>query len=197
MAIPERFLSDNEQIARAFRPHWKALIGPVLVFDLILAVGIVVAIVANIAAWIPIVAAIVLGLLVAAKPVLEWWFTSYVITNERLVVRSGILSREGKEIPLEVINDVAFSQTFGERLFRSGDLLVESAGELGQSRYSDIPLPEEVQALIYELREDRITALNTGSTPTDQLATLAQLHRDGVLTDDEFNEKKRKLLDEI
>lgn len=197
MAIQDRYLSDNETVVRAFRPHWKALLTPLLIFDLILAAGIVVGVTASVAVWIPIVAALGVGLLVVAKPLLEWFFTSYVITSERLIVRSGIFSRSGKEIPLEVINDVAFDQTVGERVFRSGDLLVESAGEYGQSRYSDIPHPEEIQALIYELREDRITELNTGRSPADDLATLAQLHRDGAITDAEFEEKKRKLLDEI
>lgn len=197
MSFPDRFLSDNEIVVSAFRPHWKMLLKPVIIFDLVLAAGIVVAVVTSVAAWIPIVAAAAIGLLVTAKPLLEWFFTSYVITSERLIVRSGILSRSGKEIPLEVINDVAFSQTVGERVFRSGDLLVESAGELGQSRYSDIPHPEEVQSLIYELREERITMLNSGRSAAAELATLAQLHRDGTLTDDEFADKKRKLLDEI
>lgn len=197
MAISDRYLSDNETVVKAFRPHWKVLLKPLILFDLILAVGIIVAVTASVAAWIPIVVAIVVGLIAVAKPLLDWFFTSYVITSERLIVRSGIFSRSGKEIPLEVINDVAFDQTVGERVFRSGDLLVESAGEFGQSRYSDIPHPEDVQALIYELREDRITMLNTGRSPADDLATLAQLHKDGAVTDAEFADKKRKLLDEI
>lgn len=197
MAYPEHLLSDGERVVQEFRPHWKAIIKPMLLFDLVLAVGVVVAVVTDVAAWLAIGAALLLGALLVAWPVLNWAFTKYVITNERVIVRSGVLARAGKEIPLEVINDVTFSQTFGERLLRSGDLVLESAGEMGQSHYSDIPHPERIQSAIYGLREDRISALNSAPSAADQLATLAKLHADGVLTDEEFAEKKRKLLGEI
>ena len=123
--------------------------------------------------------------------------THYVITNERLIVRRGFIARQGKEIPLEVINDVAFSQTVIERVLRSGDLLIESAGEQGQSRYSDIPDPEGVQSLIYQMREARTLNLQGKATAVEQLEILAKLHRDGVLTDEELVEKKQKLLGDI
>ncbi len=197
MGFPERHLSDNEEIVRQFRPHWKVLLGSIILFDAIMAIGILIGVFTSLTTWLPILIAFGVGLVVIARPIVDWMFTLYVITSERVIVRSGWLSRSGKEIPLEVINDVAFDQTVGERFFRSGDLLIESAGEYGQSRYSDIPHPEEVQAVIYELREDRIAALNTGRSPADDLATLAELHRQGSLTDEEFADKKRKLLDEI
>ncbi len=81
-----------------------------------------------------------------------------------------------------------------ERLLRSGDLLIESAGEQGQSRYADIPDPERVQALIYRVREDRALALQGGTSAAEQLEILGRLLRDGLLTEDEFEQKKRQLL---
>lgn len=197
MGFPERFLSDDETIVRAFRPHFKQVIIPLIVFDVLVAAGVVVAVLSNLAAWIPITVSVLVGLVLVAKPMLDWFFTSYVITTERLIVRSGILSREGKEIPLEVINDVAFGQTIGERFWRSGDLLIESAGEMGQSHYSDIPKPEDVQSLIYQLREDRQKALGRGTSTVTDLATLAELHQQGSITDEEYAESKRRLLNEL
>lgn len=197
MAFPDKHLSDDEEIVEQFRPHWKVLVGSILLFDAIIVIGILIGVFTGIAAWIPILIAFGIGIVVMARPIVEWLFTLYVITTERVIVRSGWLSRSGKEIPLEVINDVAFDQTVGERFFRSGDLLIESAGEFGQSRYSDIPHPERVQALIYQQREDRMAQLNTGRSAADDLAKLAELHRQGSLTDEEFSAKKRQLLDEI
>jgi uncharacterized membrane protein YdbT with pleckstrin-like domain len=153
----------------------------------------------DLAMWVTL-AVVGLAWLVTAVPrYLDWWFTRYVVTNERLIVRSGVLARRGKEIPLEVINDVAFSQSVLERMILSGDLLIESAGEHGQSRFTDVPRPEEVQSKIYQLREKRTIALEGGSSggAAGQLEALARLHKDGVLTDEEFAAKKQKLLDEI
>ena len=196
MGYPTRLLSDDEQVLQEFRPHWQAIAIPLGMLLAAVVVGVVVGIVADQLAW-AVLAGVVIGLAFAIPGLVRWFFTKYVITDERIIVRSGVFARRGKEIPLEVINDVAFSQSLLERMFRSGDLLLESAGELGQSRFTDVPDPETVQTVIYKAREDRIGALNTGQSPTDALTALAQLHRDGVLTDEEFAEKKQKLLGEI
>jgi uncharacterized membrane protein YdbT with pleckstrin-like domain len=131
---------------------------------------------------------------------IRWWTTQHVITNERLIHRTGLIAKAGKEIPLEVINDVTFTQSMFERVFGTGNLLIESAGTHGQSRYSDIPDPERVQSLIYEVREDRKMHMESGGaqaaveSPASQLATLSRLHDEGKLSDAEFEVEKRKLL---
>ncbi len=121
-----------------------------------------------------------------------------MLTTERVVVRAGVFSRRGTEIPLENINNVAFSQGLLERMIRSGDLLIESAGESGQSRFTDIPDPEGLQSQIYQTRERRMVALNTGeiggSSTADELGKLAKLRDDGVLSAEEFDIQKQRLL---
>jgi uncharacterized membrane protein YdbT with pleckstrin-like domain len=115
---------------------------------------------------------------------------------------SGGGSSQHGERPLEVINDVAFNQSVFERIFGTGDLLIESAGTHGQSRYKDIPKPEEVQTLIYKAREARMHHLETGGpsvagsaeSTASQLDTLSRLHDEGKLSDAEFETEKRRLL---
>jgi uncharacterized membrane protein YdbT with pleckstrin-like domain len=210
MTYPDRLLTEDEHIVRQFRPHWRMLAIPIL--------WAIAAIVASILlfVYIPdenrVIAWIGTGLMVAALvpltivPIVQWWFTAYVLTNERLITRKGVISKAGIEISLENISNVWFKQNVLERLLRSGDLLIESAGETGQSRFSDIPDPEGFQSLLYRTREERTAALNrdasapappAGDDPTSKLERLAQLHRDGALTDEEFAAKKQALLDEI
>ncbi|MET0697309.1 MAG: PH domain-containing protein, partial [Acidimicrobiia bacterium] len=116
-----------------------------------------------------------------------------------LIHRLGLLSKQGKELPLEVINDVAFQQSAWERIFGTGDLLIESAGTHGQTHYSDIPDPEAIQSLIYQAREDRQHSLQSGGqaapeSSASQLATLSRLHDEGKLSDAEFAAEKQKLI---
>jgi uncharacterized membrane protein YdbT with pleckstrin-like domain len=87
------------------------------------------------------------------RPWLRWINTNYVVTTHRVVLRDGVLSRSGRDIPLSRINDVTFEHTFVERLLRSGTLLVESAGERGQVTLADVPRVENVQHTIYRLVE--------------------------------------------
>ena len=198
MKYPARLLSSEEEVAAAFRPHWMAVILPTLITVASLAAIIAVAITVEAPeVWYAIGGVVLLWLVVALPQWIKWWFTHYVVTNERIIVRRGFIARQGKEIPLEVINDVAFSQSVIERILHSGDLLIESAGEQGQSRYTDIPDPEGVQSLIYRLRETRTLNLQGQATSVEQLNMLAQLHRDGVISDEELAEKKQKLLDDI
>jgi len=198
MGYPKRLLDDDEVVVKEFRPHWSRIIKEIL---LSIAVGVVLVLVGVVLdlpqrGWI-IAAIAVIWFVLVIRGLLSWYLTQHVITNERVIYRAGIFSREGKEIPLEVINDVSFSQRFWERLVRSGDLLIESAGELGQSHYRDIPHPEETQSLIYQVREDRMLALQGGSATTitraQQLEILARLHAEGRLTDEEFEQEKRAL----
>lgn len=201
MGYPERLLSPGEEIVREFRPHWQFLALPI-VFGLVglgLA-GIALASIERAPAWLVVVGLAAVWTLLSVKRVADWLTTQYVITNERVVRRAGVFSRSGVEIPLESITNVAFNQSLVERIIRSGDLVIESAGESGQSRYSDIPDPEGLQSLIYQQREARTVALRrgegSGASVGVELERLADLRDRGVLTSEEFEAQKRKLLGE-
>jgi uncharacterized membrane protein YdbT with pleckstrin-like domain len=199
MAYPEKLLSPGEEIKSEFRPHWSGIVMELIVSIIALALIVFLAFQGfNWGIW-AIGAIILVWLILVARGFIRWYTTQHVITTERVIHRMGLLSKQGKEIPLEVINDVAFQQKAWERIFGTGDLLIESAGTHGQTRYTDIPEPEAVQSLIYQVREDRQHALEAGGrapaeSPASQLATLSRLHDEGKLTDAEFEAEKRKLL---
>ena len=198
MGYPTKLLSEDEVIVSEFRPHWSRLLKEGL---LVLLALVLMAILAAIGAhpWI-ILGVLVLTLALIARGLVKWLFTLHAITNERVIFREGFYAKSGKEIPLEVINDVAFTQSAYERFFGTGNLLIESAGTHGQSRYSDIPDPEMVQSLIYRVREERMREIEGpgfgggGESTASQLAVLSRLHDEGKLTDEEFQAEKTRLL---
>lgn len=196
MGYPERLLSDGEVIERQFRPHWSGILREGLTVLVGVAVAVVMAIF-GVPGWAyAILAALVLVFI--ARGLVRWLTTLHVITNERLIYRAGFIAKHGTEIPLEVIQNVAFNQTLMERLFGTGDLTIESAGTHGQTRYQDIPRPEEVQSLIYQVREGRILEVESGEpsgeSTASQLERLANLHDQGKLTDAEFEAEKARLI---
>lgn len=202
MGYPERLLSDDEVIASEFRPHWSSILREILLATL--AFVLIGLLAANdlLPAWLLLVL-VIAAIALIARGLTTWLTTIHVVTNERVVYRAGWISKRGKEIPLEVINDVAFKQSVFERVFRTGDLMIESAGTHGQSRYRDIPDPEGVQSLIYDVRETRMADMrSSGTSPAhaesaaSQLETMSRLHDQGKLTDQEFDDQKRKLLEE-
>jgi uncharacterized membrane protein YdbT with pleckstrin-like domain len=199
MAYPEKLLSPGEQVMSEFRPHWSGIVKEAILSILALVLIVLVAVQGFSWGLWAIGALILVWLLLVARGFIRWFTTQHVITTERVIHRMGMISKQGKEIPLEVINDVAFNQLAWERIFGTGDLLIESAGTHGQSKYTDIPDPEAIQSLIYKVREDRQHALQSGGgpaveSPASQLATLSRLHDEGKLSDAEFEAQKQKLL---
>ena len=154
MAWPEDALSDDEIIVTSFRPHWKTLFIPFGWFVLgMIAIGVIFWVFGGTSFdWILVLAVVIAVLVLVAKPLIDWWVTRYVLTNERLITRTGLIAKSGVEIPLENITNVNFSQTFFERILGAGDLLVDSAGSMGQSKFANIPHPDVFASLLYSTR---------------------------------------------
>jgi uncharacterized membrane protein YdbT with pleckstrin-like domain len=150
-------LSEGEEVILDLHPHWGRLFVPVLVLLVAcLLAGFGVALIPKgggqqIERWILIGVAVVVVIWLTILPYLRWLTTKYVLTTDRLVIRNGILARHGRDIPLNRINDVSFSETVLERMLRSGTLVVESAGDHGQISLTDVPRVEHVQREVYRM----------------------------------------------
>ncbi|MDQ3914792.1 MAG: PH domain-containing protein [Actinomycetota bacterium] len=216
MAFPKNLLAEHEKLVFDLKPHWVALVPPVL-----WTIALIAALLFGYRAVDAIfdererTADMIWGALVtiawiylAVVPAMRRQFTMFVLTTDRLITRSGIIAKESREIPLERINDVTFTQSVIERMLGAGDLLVESAGERGQTRITDVRKPEQVQLMIYRQTEDNSTRIVQGQvgevmgrreaaapeSVTDQLEDLGRLRKDGVITEEEFQAKKAELL---
>jgi uncharacterized membrane protein YdbT with pleckstrin-like domain len=200
-------LIEGEDVVVELRPHWIALVVPIAVTILVvvgwgLAFG-----------WAPDAgagrttvvfgAAIVAVLLLLAYvlPRIVAWATSiFVVTTDRIIHRKGLVAKYSMEIPLEAINDVRFQQGVFERLIGAGDLIIESAGERGRQVFADIRHPEEVQREIYAQGEQNKERMYQGGPPrgapstAGELERLADLRDRGVLTPEEFEAQKRRIL---
>ena len=100
------------------------------------------------------------------------------------------------------MNNVNFNQSVFERLLGAGDLLIESGGEDGQQRFTDIRHPDKVQNLVHATVESLIqrragysAPQNAGGDIAEQLERLEGLLQRGTITQQEFEAQKRKLLD--
>ena len=211
MGFPRELLADHEKVIFELRPHWVSLL-PSVLWTLALGVALFLGYAAAdaISDGEPDTAKSIIGgvatlawLALAVLPALRWYFTLFVLTSDRLITRSGIVAKQSREIPLERINDVAFNQSVLDRVLGAGDLLVESAGERGQTRIENVRKPEQVQLMIYKETEDNNNRMMRPGAPRaeasipEQIAALARLNDQGVLTDAEFEDKKRELLRRI
>jgi uncharacterized membrane protein YdbT with pleckstrin-like domain len=205
-------LNDDEELVLDLRPHWFYLFEPTISLLGAVILGIIVlrldwpgflklgsgVLILAVLAWFGI-------------RYLRWITTNFVVTNDRVVYRVGLLAKKGIEIPLERINTVFFSQSIFERLIGAGDLGIESAGERGSETFQDVRKPSAVQNEIYRQMEANnirtygaVRAANQAPSDThrepsipEQLEKLDELRKRGVITDAEFTAKKAQLLDRM
>jgi membrane protein YdbS with pleckstrin-like domain len=204
VAFPRRLLQDGEEVALDLRPHWRFLFRPTALLAVVVAAAV-----ASVALDAPDAARLVLALATLAALAwfvgryLRWASTSFVVTSDRLIHRSGVLAKRGMEIPLERVNTVFSNQSFFERLLGSGDLVIESGGERGQQHFADIGDPAGVQSEIYRQIEGNQARMAAGGRPSagpsipEQLDHLDELRRRGVVTQAEFDAKKADLLERM
>jgi len=212
VAFPRRLLSQDEELVLDLRPHWIALAFPTAVTVLILAaLSLILAKLPSsrpsLAPSLVILAAIVGFLALAAPRIVAWATSHFVVTSDRVIHRSGWFAKESMEIPLENINDVRFRQGVLERLIGAGNLTLESAGEFGQETFEDVRHPERVQKVIYEMAEANHRRRSVEAHPASwtpaaaavsvagELEKLDRLRQQGVISEDEFQAQKSRLLD--
>ena len=159
MGYPDRLLAEGERIEFEMRPHWRSMIVPSIV--LVVTVGLtsyLFALTPDGSAqkwlrWALLLLALVVLVVWFVHPLLTWLTTQYVFTNRRIITRTGILARSGKDMPLSKLNDVSFRYTIVERLFQCGTLTASSASEDGNLVIRNVPHVEEIQREIYRLAE--------------------------------------------
>ncbi|WP_132993901.1 PH domain-containing protein [Gordonia zhaorongruii] len=165
MGYPRENLAPGERVVIHRHPHWKCLIAPVLIFWVVTAVcGVALGFIRTSDSlsgasglWLTVAVGVIwLAATVywLGRPLLAWWTTHFVVTDRRVVYRSGIITRSGIDIPIRRINTVEFRHGLVDRILRTGTLVIESASDDPLS-FRDIPDVEAVHAQLYqELLDD-------------------------------------------
>jgi uncharacterized membrane protein YdbT with pleckstrin-like domain len=217
---PRKLINEGENVVLDLKPHWfffwkHIAFGAAFLVVFVLWLGP-----ANGSSWLGWPLGI--GLLVYAGFVvvkyLAWTYTHFVLTDRRVISRSGIVSKRGTEIPLERINNIDFSQSLLLRALGAGDLDIESAGREGQSHFDNVRHPDMVQQEVYRQMEANArrqaswsgqaaaaaglgapTAIPVHESPdiAEQITKLAALRDQGHITPEEYEAKKAELLERM
>jgi uncharacterized membrane protein YdbT with pleckstrin-like domain len=155
VAISSKHLNDGEHVVVSTRTHPKALILPILLLVVSLAVGVLLGgLFGDAGGGIPRL--VVWGIVAIAifwyvvRPFVGWLTTTYTFTNRRFIKRSGFIAKEGRTIPLNRISGVDFEMGVIDRMFGCGTLVVSDASTDGRVELNDIPRVEEVQLKVAE-----------------------------------------------
>ena len=200
MAYPRKLLNPGELVHLDLHPHWVVFVKPAFLSILLGIASTKVNQIGNASLKIGVTRVLIVALVGSISAVcfvgLKWYFTFFVVTSRRVIYREGVLARRGVEIPLERVNNVNFAQSIFERMLGGGDLLIESASEDGQQLFSDIRKPEQVQNIIQEAIHASGSDSFVEDSVVEQLERLEALLNRGSITQAEFEDQKRRLLQE-
>ncbi|MBK9332044.1 MAG: PH domain-containing protein [Ignavibacteria bacterium] len=135
----------------------------------------------------------------------------WVVTSLRVIDEEGVFTHNTKESPLDKINNVSCSQTFWGKIFRYGNVQIQTAAEIGSTVYHDVSNPKKLKDTITHIQEEYkhfqikkqatelAGAIAAGQlkNKTDVAAELEKLYDlkvKGILTEEEFKSRKTKIL---
>jgi uncharacterized membrane protein YdbT with pleckstrin-like domain len=156
VTIPDKLLGEGEHVVIGTRTHVKALLGAGLLFVVLTGVtGFLAALPSGSHAalmeyilWGAYLVAVVIWVV---TPFLRWLTATYTLTNRRLITRSGLITRRGRDFPISRINDVGYEHGPIDRLLGCGTLIVSDASETGSVVLHDIPDVERFHLTVNEL----------------------------------------------
>ncbi len=217
--FPRKMLIPGEEVVLELRPHPVALAAPATGLVVGTAVASWIATKTDgVVVWIGWAAWLALMLGYVVPKVVGWWTSIFVISTDRVISREGFIAKRSMEIPLEQVNDVRFEQGIFDRIVGAGTLLIQSASTTGTNSFDDIRHPEDVQRTIFHqgelnqhrsahrsapapapaagapARPDGSTAPPASPSVTTELERLADLRARGVLTEEEFQAQKARIL---
>ncbi|HEY8691085.1 MAG TPA: PH domain-containing protein [Chitinophagaceae bacterium] len=203
-------LKKDEKLLVIIRQHWLKLILPFLAW-ILLTVLLFIFLKDNIN--IALVIALV-TVLYPAYLYLEWKYNLWAVTNMRVIDESGLFGRYSKESPLDKINNVEYTQSIWGRMFGYGDVEIQTAAELGDSKYTMIHDPKvlkdtithaqeeykasqvrnQAQQLANAIKQSMPAASQNNISIPDEIQKLFDLMQKGAITQEEYIVQKNKLL---
>ncbi|QII06812.1 PH domain-containing protein [Rhodococcoides fascians A25f] len=158
MGYPQDALADEEELLLHHHPHWKMLILPSVTFVLVtgvagVALGVASARLQSTASHVAMIAAAVVWAAIVGwrclVPLISWKCTHFIVTDRRVLIRQGVLTHSGIDIPMSRISNVQFRHGLLDRMLGTGTLIIASASD-DPLEFDDIPHVQRVHSLLYQ-----------------------------------------------
>jgi len=170
MTLNDDDLIGGEHVVLELHEHAKAVIWPFLLLLVLLVAAAFSFVVPmdDVVRWIVLGLLLVVAVVWVLVPWLRWRTTSWTVTTKRIAMRSGIVTRVGRDIPLYRINDVALEKDLLDRLLGCGTLQVSDATEKAGMVLRDVPRVDRVQVQLQELLHSADDGSDDGEWPPSE-----------------------------
>lgn len=200
---------------------WRAALAGIL----ILAIALIMMLMPDlrVVGWIAVVVAVVPALELI-RIVLDWVNERYLITNRRVMEVKGTINKHVRDSALEKVNDVELEQSIVGRTLGYGTVQIITGSDIGINMFRRIRHPvrfkremlnakealhlalpsaePDVSRPASHVVEDGTRAESKAEAPSstdipDLIVELAELRQRGFISEEEFQTKKKDLLDRL
>ena len=153
-----RDLLPSERILVSSCRHWVVLLRPIATTILAALVLLVILTVLPLAGELRLF--LMLGVALAGILIINlyywgWRSHEYVLTDQRVILNQGIISKFSRSITIDRIQDLTTFQGLWGRTWGFGDIELESAGREGAEVLSTVPRPQQLRNAIFAQIEAR------------------------------------------
>ena len=151
--------------------------------------------------------AALLGLVAVFRRWLVDSFDEFAVTTFRVIRKSGVLERSVRQIPLEKVQDVNVRSTLGGRWLSYGDVEIQTAGSDSTVVFPRILHPEKFRNVLFTSRPHAgadglgaaaaAPAAGGRASVEARLREAERLRQAGLLTDEEYQAKRKALVEEL
>ncbi|GAA1361881.1 MULTISPECIES: PH domain-containing protein [Catellatospora] len=154
-AMVARYLFPTERYRGEWKRHWVHLTNPLLIgVFATFALGYLSGFLAKQdVAGMWVVAVVIWALVMSwvAWTVADWYFDRFILTNKRLMLVNGLITRKVAMMPLLKVTDMKYEQSPLGRMLNYGTFVLESAGQdQALSKVDHMPNPNELYLRIVE-----------------------------------------------
>ena len=151
-------LLPGERILVSSSRHWVVLLRPIATTVVAAVVALVILTLVPLAGELRLF--LMLGVALALIFVINlyywgWRAHEYVLTDQRVILNEGIISKFSRSIAIDRIQDLTTFQGLWGRTWGFGDIELESAGREGAELLSTVPRPQQLRNAIFAQIEAR------------------------------------------
>ena len=223
MGYIEKHLLDNEVVKHKTKNHWIVFFQSILLFAFGSLLESLAPLAEEITIMGPvgelfegITGATVMGLIGVGLKFLAFisflfdlykYVTSvYGVTDQRVIMKEGFFFLKTTEMLLNKVESFQVKQHLIGRILGYGDIFVSGTGGDDKQKFTKVSKPnvfkkrvqqlsQEHEARFLKVQQPARTDEQTTASVADEIKKLSDLMEKGAITQDEFDEQKRKILD--
>ena len=215
MGYVQGLLGENERIVLIRHRHWIVWRVTLLVSVLMAIVIVVASVVAatvlppditGVARYLPF-ALLIVPVVWFLPTYIHWSAEQYIVTNRRIIQLEGVINKHTIDSSLDKINDVVLDQSFWGRLLGYGDLEILTGSDIGLNKLRQIQDPLKFKKAMLDAKEElrqlgaepnpAPAARGPEQTLSESLQELADAHKQGLITDAEYQARRAKMIEHV